>query len=73
MAEIGDHKIELTLRDNRLLRYAIEARVQDLEHDIEIFWNGPNDRDEREYNQQEIIDLWNLCDKLQELYVEAIE
>ena len=60
-------KIELTGRENSLLRWAIESYVGELEDDINVFYSGPNDGEDRHKTEQKIIDLWNLCDKLLEL------
>ncbi len=65
--------IELTMKDNRLLRYALEAYIGDLESDIAIFYNGPNDGDDREYAEHEIQRCQELEDLLGEMYREACE
>jgi predicted DNA-binding protein len=56
--------IQLTKRENFLLRNAIESYVGELEDDIRIFYQGPNDGNDRHRTEQQIIDLWNLFDKI---------
>lgn len=62
---------ELTMKDNRLLRYALESYIGEQEHDIAIFYSGPNDGDDRQYAEETIVRCEELLDILCEMYREA--
>tara|TARA_Y100001937_G_C7126702_1_gene335266 strand:- start:64 stop:276 length:213 start_codon:yes stop_codon:yes gene_type:complete len=63
--------VELTMKDNRLLRYALESYIGEQEHDIAIFYSGPNDGDDRQYAEETIVRCEELLDILCEMYREA--